>query len=229
MKSKVGNAEECVRRIPDGASVMIGGFGLCGTPENLIRLLVEHGAKDLTVMSNNAGVEDFGVGLLINRGQVRKMISTFIGGNPNLERAIIDGSVEAELIPQGTFAERIRAAGAGIAGFYTPAGVGTVVEEGKEKRVFGGREYLLEKPLTADFALVKGWKGDEVGNVVYRRTARNFHPLMAAAAETTFAEVEELVKPGELDPEVIATPGVFVDTIFQGENYEKPIERRAHR
>jgi 3-oxoacid CoA-transferase subunit A len=229
VKPKVGTAQECVSRIPDGATVMIGGFGLCGTPENLIRQLVERGAKDLTVVSNNAGVEDFGVGLLIGRKRVKKVIASFIGGNPVLEKAILAGEMEVELVPQGTLAERIRAAGAGIAGFYTPTGVGTVVEEGKEKRVFGGREYLLEKPLAADFALVKGWRGDEVGNVVYRRTARNFHPLMAAAAETTFVEVEALVKPGELDPEVVATPGLFVDTIFQGERYEKPIERRANR
>jgi len=229
MLSKVGKARECVAQIRDGDSVMMGGFGVCGIPENLVRLLVEHGAKDLTIVSNNAGVADFGIGLLINNGQVRKMISTYVGENPNLEKAMIDGTIEVELVPQGTFAERLRAAGAGIAGFYTPTGVGTVVEEGKEKRVFEGREYLLEKPLGADFAFVKGWKGDEVGNVVYRKTARNFHPMMAAAADKTFAEVEELVKPGRLDPETIATPGVFVDTIFQGEIYEKRIEKRVHR
>jgi 3-oxoacid CoA-transferase subunit A len=229
MWSKVGKAEDCVRRIPDGASIMMGGFGMCGIPENLIRLLVEHGAKNLTIVSNNAGVADFGIGLLINNGQIEKMISTYVGENPNLEKAMIDGSIEVELVPQGTFAERLRAAGAGIAGFYTPTGVGTIVEEGKEKRVFQGREYLLEAPLSADFAFIKGWKGDEVGNVVYRKTARNFHPMMAAAAETTFAEVEELVKPGTLDPETIATPGVFVDVIFQGETYEKRIEKRVHR
>jgi 3-oxoacid CoA-transferase A subunit len=229
MRSKVATGEECVRSIPDGASIMMGGFGVCGIPENLIRLLVEHGAKDLTIISNNAGVADFGVGLLINNGQVKKMISTYVGENPNLEKAMLEGTIEVELIPQGTFAERIRAAGAGIAGFYTPTGVGTVVEEGKEKRVFGGREYLLELPLRADFAFVKAWKGDEVGNLVYRKTARNFHPMMAAAADVTFAEVEELVKPGELDPDMIATPGIFVQKIFQGEIYEKRIEKRVYR
>jgi 3-oxoacid CoA-transferase subunit A len=229
MRSKVGVARECVKTIPDGASIMMGGFGVCGIPENLVRILVEHGAKDLTIISNNAGVADFGIGLLINRGQVRKMISTYVGENPNLEKAMIDGTIEVDLVPQGTFAERIRAAGAGIAGFYTPTGVGTVVEEGKEKRVFGGREYLLELPLAADFAFVKAWKGDEAGNLVFRRTTRNFHPMMATAAETTFAEVEQLVKPGELDPDGIHVPGIFVQRIFQGEIYEKRIEKRVHR
>jgi 3-oxoacid CoA-transferase subunit A len=229
MRSKVGKAEECVRRIPDGASIMMGGFGVCGIPENLVRLLVEHRAKDLTIISNNAGVADFGIGLLINNGQVKRMVATYVGENPNLERAMIDGRIDVQLVPQGTFAERIRAAGAGIAGFYTPTGVGTVVEEGKEKRVFAGREYLLELPLAADFAFVKAWKGDHAGNLVYRRTARNFHPVMATAADVTFAEVEELVAPGELDPDLIATPGIFVDTIFRGEVYEKRIEKRVHR
>jgi 3-oxoacid CoA-transferase subunit A len=228
MRSKVGSGEECIARIQDGATIMMGGFGMCGIPENLIRLLVDHGAKDLTIISNNAGVADFGVGLLINSGQIKKMISTYVCENPNLEKAMIEGTIDVELIPQGTFSERIRAAGAGIAGFYTPTGVGTVVEEGKEKRVFGGREYLLEKPLSAEFAFVKAWQGDEHGNLVYRMTARNFHPMMASAAEATFAEVEELVRPGELDPNLIATPGVFVDTIFQGEIYEKRIEKRVY-
>jgi 3-oxoacid CoA-transferase subunit A len=229
MKSKVGSGEACVRAIPDGATIMMGGFGVCGIPENLIRYLVERGTRDLTLISNNAGVADFGIGLLINNGQVKKMISTYVGENPNLEKAMIDGRIEVELVPQGTFAERIRAAGAGIAGFYTPTGVGTVVEEGKEKRVFRGREYLLEQPLFADYAFVKAWKGDEHGNLVYRMTARNFNPMMASAAETTIAEVEELVRPGELDPHLIATPGVFVDTIFRGEIYEKRIEKRVYR
>ena len=229
MKSKVGVAEECVAQVQDGATLMMGGFGMCGIPENMIRLLVEHGARDLTIISNNAGVADFGIGLLVNNDQVKKMISTYVGENPILEKAMIDGSIDVELVPQGTFAERIRAGGAGIAGFYTPTGVGTVVEEGKEKRVFDGREFLLERPLKADFAFVKAWKGDHVGNLVYRRTAQNFHPMMAAAAEKTFAEVEELVEPGRLDPNGIHTPGLFVDTIFQGEIYEKRIEKRVHR
>ncbi len=229
MKSKVGVAEECVAQVQDGATLMMGGFGMCGIPENMIRLLVEHGARDLTIISNNAGVADFGIGLLVNNDQVKKMISTYVGENPILEKAMIDGSIDVELVPQGTFAERIRAGGAGIAGFYTPTGVGTVVEEGKEKRVFDGREFLLERPLKADIAFVKAWKGDHVGNLVYRRTAQNFHPMMAAAAEKTFAEVEELVEPGRLDPNGIHTPGLFVDTIFQGEIYEKRIEKRVHR
>jgi 3-oxoacid CoA-transferase subunit A len=229
MRSKVADPRECVAQIPDGASIMMGGFGVCGIPENLVRLLVAHGAKDLTIISNNAGVADFGVGLLINNGQVRRMVSTYVGENPNLERALIDGRIDVELVPQGTFAERIRAGGAGIAGFYTPTGVGTPVERGKEKRIFHGREYLLELPLTADFAFVKAWKGDEVGNLVYRRTTRNFHPMMASAARTTFAEVEILVKPGELDPDLVHTPGIFVDKIFRGETYEKRIEKRVHR
>ena len=229
MRTKVADPRECIARIPDGATVMMGGFGVCGIPENMIRLLVEHGAKDLTIVSNNAGVADFGVGLLINNGQVRKMISTYVGENPNLERAMIEGRIEVELNPQGTFAERIRAAGAGIAGFYTPTGVGTPIEEGKEKRIFDGREYLLERPLQADFAFVKAWKGDELGNLVYRMTARNFNPMMATAARTTFAEVEILVKPGELEPDHVHTPGLFVDAIFQGERYEKRIEKRVNR
>ncbi len=229
MASKVGVAEECVARIPDGATIMMGGFGVCGIPENLIRLLVDRGAKDLSIISNNGGVEDFGVGLLIANGRVRKMTSTYVGENPLLEKGMLDGTLEVELVPQGTFAERLRAGGMGIAGFYTPTGVGTVVEEGKEKRVFGGREYLLELPLQADFAFVKARRGDEHGNLVYRMTARNFNPMMAAAAEHTFAEVEELVKPGELDPEVIGTPGVFVESLFAGEIYAKRIEKRVYR
>lgn len=229
MRSKVADPRTCIAQIPDGASIMMGGFGVCGIPENMVRLLVERGTKDLTIISNNAGVADFGVGLLINKGQVRKMVSTYVGENPNLERALIEGRIDVELVPQGTFAERIRAAGAGIAGFYTPTGVGTPVEQGKEKRIFHGREYLLEVPLSADFAFVKAWKGDELGNLVYRRTTRNFHPMMAAAARTTFAEVEFLVQPGELDPDLVHTPAVFVDKIFKGEIYEKRIEKRVHR
>ncbi|MFN8176957.1 MAG: CoA transferase subunit A [bacterium] len=229
MRSKIADPRVCVAQIPDGASIMMGGFGMCGIPENMIRLLVEHGAKDLTVISNNAGVADFGVGLLINNGQVRRMVSTYVGENPTLERALIEGRIDVELVPQGTFAERIRAGGAGIAGFFTPTGVGTPVEQGKEKRVFHGREYLLELPLNADFAFIKAWKGDETGNLVYRRTTRNFHPMMAAAARTTFAEVEILVKPGEIDPDHVHTPAIFVDKIFRGEVYEKRIEKRVHR
>ena len=229
MRSKIADPRACIAQIPDGATIMMGGFGMCGIPENMIRLLVEHGAKDLTIISNNAGVADFGVGLLINNGRVRRMVSTYVGENPTLERALIEGRIDVELVPQGTFAERIRAGGAGIAGFYTPTGVGTPVEQGKEKRVFHGREYLLEMPLSADFAFIKAWKGDETGNLVYRRTTRNFHPMMAAAARTTFAEVEILVKPGEIDPDHVHTPAIFVDKIFRGEVYEKRIEKRVHR
>jgi 3-oxoacid CoA-transferase A subunit len=225
----VARAEELVRRIPDGATVMMGGFGVCGIPEHLVQLLADHGSKNLTIVSNNAGVADFGIGILINRGQVKKMVSTYVGENPNLERAMIEGRIEVELVPQGTFAERIRAAGAGIAGFYTPTGVGTVVADGKETRTLDGRTVLLERPLRADFAFVKAWKGDRVGNLVYRKTARNFNPLMAAAADATFAEVERLVEPGELDPDLVATPGIFVDAIFQGQNYVKRIEKRTYR
>lgn len=229
MKSKVGRPEEIVRSIPDGASILMGGFGVCGIPENLVRLLAEHGAKDLTIVSNNAGVADFGIGILINRGQVKRMVSTYVGENPNLERAMIEGRIEVELVPQGTFAERIRAAGAGIGGFYTPTGVGTLVAEGKETRTFDGRTFLLERPLAADYAFVKAWRGDSVGNLVYRKTARNFNPLMAAAGKTTIAEVEELVEPGRLDPDLVATPGIFVDVLFQGTDYVKRIEKRTNR
>jgi 3-oxoacid CoA-transferase subunit A len=229
MKSKVAPGEDLVRQIPDGATIMMGGFGVCGIPENLVRLLAERGTKNLTIVSNNAGVADFGIGILINNGQVRKMISTYVGENPNLERAMIEGRIEVQLVPQGTFAERIRAAGAGIAGFFTPTGVGTIVEEGKEKRTLNGREVILELPLSGDFAFVKAWKGDTMGNLMYRKTARNFNPLMAAAAKTTFAEVEQLVSPGELDPESIVTPSIFVDALFQGEKYVKRIEKRTNR
>lgn len=229
MRVKVKRPEDLIGAVPDGATIMMGGFGVCGIPENLVQLLADHGAKNLTIVSNNAGVADFGIGILINRGLVKRMVSTYVGENPNLERAMIDGSIDVQLVPQGTFAERIRAAGAGIAGFYTPTGVGTVVAEGKETRELSGRTVVLELPLHADFAFVKAWKGDTVGNLVYRKTARNFNPLMAAAAKTTWAEVESLVEPGTLDPDLVATPGIFVDAIFQGTNYVKRIEKRTNR
>ncbi len=206
---------------------MAGGFGLCGIPENLIAALLRKGAKNLTLISNNTGVDDFGLGPLLKAGQVRKVIGTYVGENKLLEKLAISGGLDLELIPQGTFAERIRAAGAGIAGFYTPTGVGTVVAEGKEVREFQGREYLLELPLKADFALVKAWKGDRWGNLIYNKTARNFNPVMATAATVTIAEVEELVELGELDPNFIATPGIYVKRILQGANYEKRIEKKT--
>jgi len=225
----IAGAREAVAEIPDGAVILMGGFGLCGIPENLIAALREKGSKDLTVASNNAGVDDFGIGLLLKSGQVRKMIATYVGENDTFERLCLSGELEVELVPQGTFAERLRAGGAGIPAFYTPTGVGTPVAEGKETRAFDGRTYLLEKALRGDFAFVKAWKGDRLGNLVYRKTARNFNPLMAAAAVITLAEVEHLVGPGELDPDTVVTPGIYVDRIFQGRDYEKRIEQRTYR
>lgn len=229
MNKVVSNAKEAIHDIQDGATIMAGGFGLCGIPENLIAALREKGVKDLTVISNNAGVNEFGLGLLLQTRQIKKMISTYVGENEIFEQQFLRGELEVELIPQGTFAERIRAGGAGIAGFYTPTGVGTLVEEGKEKRTFDGREYLLERPLKADFAIVKAWKGDAMGNLVYRKTARNFNPMMATAARITIAEVEQIVPVGSLDGDHIHTPGIFVKRIFQGVNYEKRIEKRTYR
>jgi 3-oxoacid CoA-transferase subunit A len=207
----------------------VGGFGLCGMPENLIRALVKKGAKNLTTISNNAGVDGQGIGLLLAAGQIRKHIGTYIGENKLLERMILEGKIELELVPQGTFSERMRAAGAGIPAFYTPTGFGTVVAEGKETRDFDGRMYVLERALKADFAFVKAWKGDTWGNLVYRKTARNFNPMMATAAKVTITEVEHLVEVGELEPDLIHTPSVYVNRIFQGELFEKRIERRTVR
>ncbi|HSP06802.1 MAG TPA: CoA transferase subunit A [Acidobacteriota bacterium] len=229
MNKVVASAMEAVRDIQDGATVMVGGFGLCGIPENLIAALREKGVRNLTVISNNAGVNDFGLGLLLETRQIRKMISTYVGENEVFEKQCLSGELEVELVPQGTFAERIRAGGAGIAGFFTPTGVGTLVEQGKEKRVFDGKEYLLERGLTSDFALVKAWKGDRSGNLVYRKTTRNFNPMMASAGRVTIAEVEELVTTGSLDPDGIHTPGIFVQRILQGARYEKRIEKRTYR
>ena len=229
MSKVVRDADEAIRDIPDGASLMVGGFGLCGIPENLIRALRSRGTKNLTVMSNNAGVSDFGLGLLLRARQIRKMVSTYVGENDLFEQQFLSGELEVELLPQGTFAERIRAGGAGIAAFYTPTGYGTVVADGKETRAFGDRHYVLETALTADFALVKGFVGDRLGNLVYRKTARNFNPVMATAARITIAEVERLVEPERIDPEQVHTPGVFVTRIFQGTGYEKRIEQRTHR
>ena len=229
MDKVVASAEDAVRELQDGATIMMGGFGLCGIPENLIAALKQKGTRDLTVVSNNAGVDDFGIGQLLQTRQVRKMIATYVGENKVFERQVLDGELEVELNPQGTLAERIRAGGAGIGGFFTPTGYGTVIAEGKETREIDGKMYVLEKPLRADFAFLKAWKGDCWGNLVFRRTARNFNPVMAAAADYVIAEVEELVGTGELDPDSVHTPGVFVDAIFQGSGYEKRIERRTVR
>ncbi len=229
MNKVVASAAEAVAAIPDGATIMMGGFGLCGIPENLIAALREQGTRNLTIISNNAGVDDFGIGVLLKTHQVHKMISTYVGENKEFERQCMTGELELELVPQGTFAERIRAGGAGIGGFFTPTGYGTVVAEGKETRVIDGRPYVLEMPLKADFAFVKAHRGDPLGNLTYRKTARNFNPMMATAAKMTIAEVEELVQPGDLDPEDIVTPGIFEQKILQGPRYEKRIERRTVR
>jgi 3-oxoacid CoA-transferase subunit A len=229
MNKVVASAADAVALVPDGATIMMGGFGLCGIPENLIAALHGRGTKGLTVISNNAGVDDFGIGVLLKTRQVRKMIATYVGENKEFERQFLTGELEVELVPQGTFAERIRAGGAGIAGFFTPTGVGTLVAEGKETRTIDGRPYVLERPLLADFAFVKAWKGDRAGNLVYRRTARNFNPVMATAARVTIAEVEHLVEAGEIDPDHVVTPGIFVRHILQGSEYEKRIEKRTVR
>ncbi|MFT6827446.1 MAG: 3-oxoacid CoA-transferase subunit A [Roseivirga sp.] len=223
----VSNAEEAVKDIPDNATLMLGGFGLCGIPENCISALLKTGIKGLTCISNNAGVDDFGIGLMLKTRQVKKMISSYVGENAEFERQLLSGELEVDLIPQGTLAERIRAGGAGIPAFYTPAGYGTEVAEGKETREYHGKMYLLEQWLKADFALVKAWKGDTSGNLIFKGTARNFNPMMAMAGKITIAEVEELVEPGELDPNMIHTPGIYVQRIFQGKDYEKRIEQRT--
>jgi len=223
------NADAAVADIQDGATIMAGGFGLCGIPENLIDALQRKGVRDLTVISNNAGISDSGLGKLLHTHQIRKLIGSYVGENKVLENQVLNKEIDLELNPQGTFAERIRAGGAGIPAFYTPTGVGTVVAEGKEIREFGDRSYVLERALTADFALVKAWKGDRWGNLVYRKTARNFNPMMATAARVTIAEVEELVELGNLGPDSIITPGIYVSHILQGAHYEKRIERRTVR
>jgi 3-oxoacid CoA-transferase subunit A len=223
------NADAAIAGINDSAVLMLGGFGLCGIPENCISALVKSGVKNLTCISNNAGVDDFGIGLLLKTRQVKKMISSYVGENAEFERQLLTGELEVELIPQGTLAERCRAAGAGIPAFYTPAGVGTEVANGKEIRVFNGKTYLMELAFNADFAIVKAWKGDTHGNLIFKETARNFNPMMAMAGKLTIAEVEELVPAGELDPDHIHTPGIFVHRIFQGSNYEKRIEQLTTR
>jgi len=231
MSKVVKDAKEAILKagVKDGATVMMGGFGLCGIPENSIAALKELGIKNLTVISNNAGVDDFGLGLLLQTRQIKKMVSTYVGENSLFEKQFLEGILEVEFVPQGTFAERIRAGGAGIAGFYTPTGVGTVIAEGKETRIIDGKEFVMEKPLKGDFSFVKAYKGDQAGNLIYRMSARNFNPMMATAGRVTIAEVEQLVEIGELDPESIVTPGIFIDYIFQGKNYEKRIEQRTNR
>ena len=223
------SAEAAIFDIEDGASIMSGGFGLCGNPENLIRAIHDKGVRNLTIMSNNCGTAEYGLGVLLQSGQVHKMISTYVGENKVFERQFLTGELEVELVPQGTFAERIRAGGAGIPAFYVPAAVGTPLGEGKEVREFDGKEYLMERGLRADFAIVNAWKGDHYGNLVYHETARNFNPIMATAGYVTIAEVENLVEPGELAPDEIHTPGIYVQRILKGEHYEKWIEKRTVR
>jgi len=229
MNKVVSGAEEATRDIRDGSVLMVGGFGLCGIPENCIRALERMGVRNLTCISNNAGVDDFGIGLLLKQRQVRKMVSSYVGENAEFERQLLSGELEVELLPQGTLATRCMAAGYGMPAIYTPAGVGTEVAAGKEIRTFNGKQYLLELAFQADFALVKAWKGDTMGNLVFKATARNFNPLMAMAGKVTIAEVEELVEPGALDPNGIHTPGIYVHRIFRGTGYEKRIEQRTVR
>jgi 3-oxoacid CoA-transferase subunit A len=229
MNKVLPDAATAAALIPDGATVLVGGFGLCGIPETLINALHAQGTKQLTLVSNNAGVDGFGLGILLEARQVTRMVSTYVGENKEFERQFLSGELAVELVPQGTFAERIRAGGAGIGGFFTPTGFGTVVAEGKETRVIDGRGYVFETPLRGDFAFIKAWKGDRLGNLVYRRTARNFNPVMATAAKVTIAEVEHLVEPGEIDPDHVATPGIYVRHILQGGPYEKRIERKTVR
>jgi 3-oxoacid CoA-transferase A subunit len=229
MNKVVENADIAIRDIPNGATLALGGFGLCGIPENCIAALVRKGVKNLTCISNNAGVDEFGIGLLLQKRQVKKMISSYVGENRLFETLVLSGELDIELNPQGTLAERLRAGGAGIPAFFTPTGVGTLVAEGKEVREFEGRKYVLERALHAEFAMVKAWKGDAMGNLVYRKTARNFNPMIATMGKITIAEVEELVPVGALDPDEVHTPGIYVKRIFQGRDYEKRIERRMVR
>jgi 3-oxoacid CoA-transferase subunit A len=229
MNKVIASADAAVADIPDGATVMLGGFGLCGIPENLIAALVRKGAKGLHTISNNMGIDGCGMGLMLEAGMIASHVGSYVGENKLLEKQVIAGELDLTLVPQGTLAERIRAGGAGIPGFYTPTGVGTVVADGKELREFTGRTYVLETGLVADYALVKAWRGDRLGNLVYRKTARNFNPMMATAAKITIAEVEELVEPGAIDPDLVMTPGIYVKRIVQGEKYEKRIERRTVR
>jgi 3-oxoacid CoA-transferase subunit A len=229
MNKVVASADAAVADIPDGATVMSGGFGLCGNPENLIAALAKKGVKNLTLISNNCGTNDFGLGVLLKARQVKKMVASYVGENKEFERQLLAGEIEVELNPQGTLAERIRAAGCGLGGFFTPTGVGTKIAEGKETRNIEGKDYLLEKPLHADFAIIRAWKADRLGNCLFRETARNFSPLMAMAAKTTIVECEQLVEVGEIDPDEIHTPSIFVQRVLKGPRYEKWIEKRTVR
>ena len=229
MDKTVASADEAVADLFDGATLMAGGFGLCGIPENLIAAVRRKGTRGLTIISNNCGIDAKGLGILLANGQVKKMVSSYVGENKTFERLFMEGKLEVELTPQGTLAERIRAGGAGIPAFYTATGYGTVVAEGKETRAFDGRNYVLERALTADFALVKAWRGDRLGNLLYRKTARNFNPMMASAAKVTIAEVEELVDPGQIPPDQVHTPGIYVTRVLKGVQYEKAIEQRTVR
>jgi 3-oxoacid CoA-transferase subunit A len=229
MDKRIASADAAIEKIRDGATILMGGFGLCGIPENLIAAIRRKATKDLTIVSNNAGVDDFGIGVLLQQRQVKKMISTYVGENKLFEQLVLSGELQVELNPQGTLSERLRAGGAGIPAFYTPTGYGTMVAEGKETREFDGRKYVMERALRGDFAFIKAWKGDRWGNLIYRKTARNFNPMMATAADYVIAEVEELVELGQLDPNQVHTPGIFIDAIFQGQNYSKRIERRTVR
>jgi len=229
MDKRIASADAAIANLRDGMTILMGGFGLCGIPENLIAAVRSKGTKDLTVVSNNAGVDDFGIGLLLQNRQVKKMISTYVGENKLFEQLVLSGELQVELNPQGTLAERLRAGGAGIPAFYTPTGYGTMVAEGKETREFDGRHFVLERALRGDFAFIKAWKGDRWGNLVFRKTARNFNPVMATAADYVIAEVEQLVELGQLMPDQVHTPGIYINAIFQGTNYLKRIERRTTR
>jgi 3-oxoacid CoA-transferase subunit A len=229
MDKRIASADAGIAKLTDGATILMGGFGLCGVPENLIAAVQRKGTKNLTIVSNNAGVDGFGIGVLLQQRQVKKMISTYVGENKLFEQLVLSGELQVELNPQGTLSERLRAGGAGVPAFYTPTGYGTMVAEEKETREFDGRQYVMERGLRGDFAFVKAWKGDRWGNLIYRKTARNFNPMMATAADYVIAEVEELVELGQLDPNQVHTPGIFVDAIFQGPKYEKRIERRTVR
>ncbi|HVX94574.1 MAG TPA: CoA transferase subunit A [Polyangia bacterium] len=229
MDKTVASADEALADLPEGATLMAGGFGLCGIPENLIAAIAKKGTRGLTIVSNNCGIDGKGLGILLGAGQVKKMISSYVGENKTFERLFLEGKLEVELVPQGTLAERIRAGGAGIPAFFTATGYGTVVADGKETREFDGRMYVMERALKADFSIVKAWKGDRFGNLVYRKTTRNFNPMIAAAGRITVAEVEQLVEPGELPPDQIHTPGIYVQRIIQGAKFEKPIEQRTVR
>ncbi len=229
MDKRVASPDAGLENLRDGMTILMGGFGLCGIPENLIAAVRRKGTKDLTIVSNNAGVDDFGIGLLLQNRQVKKMVSTYVGENKLFEQLVLSGELQVELNPQGTLAERLRAGGAGIPAFYTPTGYGTMVAEGKETREFGGRNCVLEQAIRGDFAFIKAWKGDRWGNLLYRKTSRNFNPMMATAADYVIAEVEELVDLGQLDPDQVHTPGIYVNAIFQGQNYAKRIEKRTTR